>query len=340
MCNKVSISKRRLLGGLGLSSVLAGLPAEVNAQGNTKKLIYIVTFRGATEVEKGFQDYLKKSGLDIEFVVRDIARDKTRLPGIVNEIRQAKADLVLAWGTSVTEGLVGKVSDKDFSAFLTKIPVVYALVAAPVEAELVSSLASSGRNVTGVYHVASLDKQWSALESYRKFTSMGVVYTPTENNAKITVRDLKSIGDARGVKVIGVPAKLDAAGKPIAASLAEAVKELAANKVNWLYLPPDSFVGANSKAIVIPTAHSAGLPTFATTEQLMDAGSLVGLISHYYDIGAFAGFKALQILKGKHASELPSETLKQFTLRINPAVAKQLNAAPPLGLFGYAEFKT
>ncbi len=306
----------------------------------SRPLIYIVTFRGATEVEKGFISYLNETALKPRFVTRDIGRDQSLLPGLVQEIKAARADLVLAWGTSVTEGLVGKVSVSDTQRFLSDIPVVYALVAAPIEAGLVLKLQSSDRNLTGVYHVASLEQQWDALNSYRPVRSIGMVYTPTEQNAVVTVRAMQQLGQSRGVRVLAVPAELDAQGKPIAQSLIKGVQTLAQQSVQWLYLPPDSFVGANARQLVIPAAHRLGLPTFASTEQLMDAGALVGLISHYYDIGAFAGYKAWQILeKHKAPRDIPSQTLSQFTLRINPAVAQSMNLAPPLGLFAYATFK-
>jgi len=81
-----------------------------------------------------------------------------------------------------------------------------------------------------------------------------------------------------------------------------------------------------------------GLPTFASTEQLMDAGALTGLISHYYAIGQFTAYKAEQILVNKvPPSRIPIETLTRFTLQVRMDVAEQLRMPPPLPMFNYAE---
>jgi putative ABC transport system substrate-binding protein len=90
--------------------------------------------------------------------------------------------------------------------------------------------------------------------------------------------------------------------------------------------------------VIIPAAMSVGLPTFASTEQLMEAGSLTGLISHYYAIGQFTAYKAEQILVNKVSPQrIPIETLTRFTLQVRMDVAEQLKMPPPLPMFNYAE---
>ena len=44
---------------------------------------------------------------------------------------------------------------------------------------------------------------------------------------------------------------------------------------------------------------SVNLPTFASTEQLMETGALTGLVSRYHSIGQFTAYKAEQILVNK-----------------------------------------
>ena len=91
--------------------------------------------------------------------------------------------------------------------------------------------------------------------------------------------------------------------------------------------------------MIIPAAMEQGLPTFASTEQLMEAGALSGLVSRYYSVGQFAGYKAEQILVGKVApKDIPVETLKRFSFQIRMETADKLKLPPPLPMFNYAEF--
>src|SRR5258706_6030958 len=67
---------------------LGGLPGAM-AQSPTKPYrIYAITFRGMTEVEKGFQDYFAARRIPVEITYRDLARDNSRIPGFLEEIRE------------------------------------------------------------------------------------------------------------------------------------------------------------------------------------------------------------------------------------------------------------
>lgn len=303
--------------------------------------IYAITFRGMTDVEKGFQDYFASRGVPVQITFRDLARDSNRMPGFLDEIRRTRPDLVYTWGTSVTLGVVGPYDKPDRLKHIGDIPVVFTLVAAPVQARIVPSLKSSGRNVTGVFHVAPTDAQMRAMASYRPFKSVGVLYTPTEQNSVVILKELQDLGAKQGFKVIDRPLRLDAAKKVIAEGAADLVRELKAAQTQWLYLPPDSFLGTIAEKIVIPAATEAGLPTFASTEQLMEAGALAGLVSRYHSIGQFTAYKAEQILVKKlKPQNIPVETLTRFSFQIRMKTAERLALQPPLPMFNYAELIT
>ena len=188
--------------------------------------IYAITFRGMTDVEKGFQDYFTARGVSVQITFRDLARDATRMPGFLEEIRRTRPDLVYTWGTSVTLGVVGPHDQPDRAKNIGDIPVVFTLVAAPVQAKIVAGLKSSGRNVTGVFHVAPTDAQMRAMASYRPFTSVGVLYTPTEQNSVVVLKELRELGASRGFQVIDRPFRVDAAKKVSADGAGDLVREI------------------------------------------------------------------------------------------------------------------
>lgn len=324
---------------LGLAGAALPWCAPVLAAGERAKRIYIITFRGRTQVEQGFRAYLASQGRPLEYIERDLNRDSSRFPALVEEIRRLRPDLVLTWGTTVTEGIVGRYDAVDPRVHITDIPVLFTLVAAPVSAGLVPSLSASGRNLTGVYHVASTESQVRAMGAYRRFRRVGVLYTPTENNSLAILRELQQIGASQGFQVEARPFRLDGAGRPVIDGVARLLGEMKAAGAEWLYLSPDSFLGAHCKEVVIPLAHGLGLPTFASTEQIMEAGALAGLISRYHSIGQFTGYKAAQILfAGQDPSRMPIETLSRYSFLIRMAVARALHLVPPLAMFDSAEF--
>jgi putative tryptophan/tyrosine transport system substrate-binding protein len=317
------------------------LVAVTAASGAAPYRIYAITFRGLTDVEKGFQEYFAAHNIPVEIIWRDLARDATRMPGFIEEIKRTKPDLVYTWGTSVTLGVVGTWDNPDPAKYVTDIPVVFTLVAAPVLAKIVPNLKAPGRNVTGVFHVATTESQMRAMSSYRPFKTVGFLYTPTEQNSVVSLKELEDLAAKQKFLVVARAFNLDATKKVTADGAAELVREIKEQRADWLYLPPDSFLGTLAQKTVIPAATQLGLPTFASTEQLMDAGALAGLVSRYYSIGQFTAYKAEQILAKKATpANTPVETLTRFSFQVRMPAARELHLLPPLPLFNYAEFLT
>lgn len=355
-CNMKASRRQFVMTVIGLASGVWGNAVVGQQAPAIRPKIGIITFRGQTDVERGFKSYLESQGLLPIYFEYDLGRDSSRLPSIVETLNQLKLDLVLTWGTSVTLGAVdtypgfnaglanqskpaGQLQSAQLQSTPLNCPVVFALVAAPVSSGIVPALKSNSRAITGVYHVAELESQLQAISSYRAFKTLGMLYNPAENNSIVTHRLLENALKAQGKTLLVQRADLDANGKPLADNLPHKVQALKHAGAEWLYLPPDSFLGVHAEKTVIPAAHSLGLPTFASTEQLMDAGALMGLVCSYFEVGQFAAFKARQILQQRFAGDIPVETLKTFGLVINPNHAKALRLTPPLHLFGVAKFK-
>jgi len=333
-----NISRRQLLVAGAAGLLAAPSWAKAPEREHRPLRIYAVTFRGMTDVEKGFEEYFASRKIPVRIVYRDLNRDASRLAGFVQEIRATRPDLVYTWGTSVTLGIVGAHDAVDRSAFINDIPVVFTLVAAPVLAKIVPDTRASLRNVTGVAHVASTEAQIQGMSAYRPFESLGVLYTPTERNSVVVVEEIRKLGHARGFTTVERTFRLDAAGKVTAEGAQALVRELKAGGAQWLYLPPDSFLGTIAQDLIIPAAMDLGMPTFASTEQLMQAGALCGLVSRYYSVGQFTAHKAEQILVQRQApSAIPVETLKRFSYQIRMSAAEKLKLPPPLPMFNYAE---
>ncbi len=301
--------------------------------------IALVTYRGKTEVEAGFAEQLAARGLAVQLEHHDIALDPGRLPALVQRLRIERPDLVHAWGSGVTLGLAGRWDAVDPQQHLTDIPIVFSLVASPLGAGIVPQLAASGRNLTGVSHLAPLSAQLQALRSYAPLRRIGLLHSGNEPNSLAVLAELRALGSQQGVEIHALPLASDAAGRPSAEGMASRLRRLRELEVDWLYLPPDSFLSSPAAAGLLPAAHALGLASFATTEQQMQAGAMLGLVGSYRAVGQFAAHKAEQILReGLDPGRLPVESLSRFALRIRLPLARQLGRLPPLGLFNRAEF--
>ena len=331
-----------------LAAALATLPGAgfaADAPTTTRKpagkpfRIYAITFRGMTDVEKGFEEYFASRKIPVQITYRDLNRDASKMPALLDEIRVTKPDLIYTWGTSVTLGVIGPYDTANPGQFISDIPVVFTLVASPTLAKIVSDKEPAARqNVTGVVHVAPVAAQIKAMASYRPFQTLGVLYTPTEQNSVVVLEEIRKLGRANGFDTVSRTFRMDANRKVSAEGAADLVRELKEAKAQWLYLPPDSFLGTLAQDVIIPAAMEVGLPTFASTEQLMQAGALSGLVSRYYNVGQFTAHKAEQILVGKaQPSSIPIETLKRFSYQVRMSAAEKLKLPPPLPMLGYAE---
>ena len=320
-------------------AAVSALPMPALAAPGKTHRILMITFRGETDVEKGFRDHLAASGVKADLVMRDVNRDVKNVPAILDEAAKNKPDLVYTWGTPVTLAVVGTHTEPKSHPALEGVPLVFALVAAPVQAKIVPALAGHGRNLTGAVHVVPTDVQLRAMNSYRPFKKVGVLYTEAEQNSRAIVTQAQEYCRTAGATLIERTFKVDPSGKPTADGIEEKIAEIRKEGAEWLYLLPDTFLGSQY-ARVSPAALTQKLPTFGAAElAVRSGGALVGLVSRYRSVGQLAASRAIDILEArKPAGSLPIETLKHFSLIVNLRTAKALGGVyPPIDMLNYAE---
>lgn len=337
----VACYKSLLVAILTLGFLLPGISfaeAEKNKSIGPKKKIYMVLFRGETEAEKGFVKYFEEHKIPVEIIVRDCENDKNKIPEFVKEIRQIRPDLIYAFGTTVAQEIAGTTNKVDPAKHITDIPIIFNIVADPVGGKLVEKLESSGRNVTGVSHIVPLNTQIKALRSVKDFTRLGILYNPAESNAVAAVKQLEKLAKEEKFVLVPAPIKLGADGKPDADSIPSVIDSLAAQQPGVIYLPSDSFVISKADEIG-RLINDRKIPSFSATEApIRKSGVFMGLVSPYYIVGKFAGYKAEQILlEGKKAKDLPIETLKRFSFLVNMHTANKIGVYPPLNVLKFAE---
>lgn len=300
--------------------------------------ILMLTPSGETEVEHGFRDYLTDAGMRTEVTARAVGTGRADVEGVLGALPTLAPDLIYTRGAAVTLDVVGPYDAPDPSGFVRDRPVVFALVAAPVQARIVRSLEKPGGNVTGAMHVVPVPVQFRAMESYRPFRKVGTIYSPADPGAGALLEQVQAYCSGNGIELVARTLAAGPDGRPVADGVEDLVTELKAAGAEWLYLLPDTFIGTLLDQ-VSQAALAAGLPMFSASEMAVrEGGALLGLVSRYYAVGQLAGAKVMEILVARTpVRDIPVGTLKRFSLLININTAKKLGIYPPIEMLNYAE---
>jgi len=302
--------------------------------------IMIATWRGCEEACKGFQDYINNHGIDTEFILRDAGKRKTVLPGFLAEARAEGVDLIVTWGTSVTRGICGTLSELGNPAFNHDIPAVFMIVADPVGAGIVESLERTGRpNITGTYNRVPEEVNIETIRAYLpSFKRLGLLYNTNEKNSALKRDEVAALTGPMGFELISLELPLGDGGKPRIEDIAPKMADLKAAGIDFLYLGSSSFL-RDSRNAVADAANKNGIPVLSPYEQLvLDSQALISVAARYYDVGRLAGKQAEKVLVGGiPPGDLPVLRMTNFAVVINMEIARKLKLFPPLDLLRVAE---
>jgi putative ABC transport system substrate-binding protein len=300
--------------------------------------IYMMLFRGWEEACDGFRDYFRLREIPVELIIRDARQQRPAIEEMVREAKELRPDLVYVWGTTTAIVALGPWDAPDPRRHLTDLPVVFNIVAEPVANRVVRSLEQPGRNATGTVYIVPVETQMRTMAAYRAFTRVGAIYSPVESNSIATLQGIKRVAAESGFTLLERPARLDDRRQIIPDNVTELVADLQRERVDWLYIPPDTAL-QEQRMELTNAAIAARIPSFAATERFVSfANGLAGLVCRYYNIGQFTGYKADQILRqGRRPQDIPVETLNRFSFLINMRTANTLRVYPPLRMLHYAE---
>ncbi|MES2935936.1 MAG: ABC transporter substrate-binding protein [Pseudomonadota bacterium] len=293
--------------------------------------IVMVVFRGCEDACKGFKEYWVARKIPVEIEVLDAATDVKKLPGFVTHVRASKPDLLVTWGTTVALQMLGSYDKLDPARHITDIPSLFMIASTPVGSKLVRDLNSSGRNITGTLYLVPLETQLRAARLYMPFKRVGFIHNPSENNSNVVREELLALTKKFNFSLIERIVPVDSAGKPNKERLPHLVSELADEKVDLLYLSPDTFLLLNRDAIT-QTATARNLPVLAAAEAAVrESDALMGVVNRYYTTGQLTASKAEKILVDHVLPQnIPIEAPPGFTFLVNMRVAKALQRYPPI----------
>ena len=304
--------KKLLLLILGCLMILAcGKQEEVKEKKNDNKsegktykigITQIVTHPSLDMVKEGFKKAFEESGIKADF---DETNAEGSIPNanlIANKFKSDKKDLILGIATPSAQALANSISD---------IPVLFSAVTDPVSAKILN------KNVTGTSDkLDNVGEQLDLLIKLKPETKkIGVLYNPSEQNSLVQVKEIQEKAKERNLEV-------ELQGITSFSEIAQATKILL-GKTDALYLPTDNLVVSAVK-LIVSEGISAKKPVISSERSSVDQGALFTMGLNYFDLGKRTGEMAIEILKGKPASEIPFETSKKTTLFLNEKTAQAI----------------
>lgn len=301
--------------------------------------IAMVLPREEQNIEAGFISYLQRQDVPVRYVNIRFSGQAEDIPELRARVRAARPDLIYAWGTPTTLALAGRHDATGQDDAIRDTPIVFTEVTDPVGADLLPSLATPGRNVTGVSHVAPLPVQLSAIRAYRPFTRLGYLHNPAEPNSGLIRDRLQELARSQNFEIVEASLPLLPQGGPDPAQISPQIQTLAQRKADFLYVGPITFLALTHRDAVTGAALEHGLPTFCATESIVrQSGCLFGLFSNGANIGRYAASMARQILvEKKRPQAIAAGALQRFSLLVNMRTAQALDLYPPMLLLNVAE---
>jgi putative tryptophan/tyrosine transport system substrate-binding protein len=307
---------------------------------SSPKRIYMVLLfgTGETNVEKAFKEYFALKNRNVEFIIRDMAQDKTKLPGFVEEIRALKPDLVYIYGTVPALGIAGKYNAIDPKKHITDIPIVFTGSSEPVFVELVKEYGPSGRNLTGLSHNVAIDTQVNIMKMYFSFNKIAALFNPNEPQSKLGVERLEKIGKEQGFQVVKVPFLIKN-NVPDVASIPDVLEGIVQQNVDLVYFPSDAFIISNIETIN-SILQKYKLPTFTFNEFCIKKPNtaLFSVMTSMYTLGQLTAAMAEKILfEGEKASDIPVKMVDKVSIAFRPDTLSKIEVYPSIGFLELAE---
>ncbi len=247
-----------------------------------------------------------------------------RLPSLARELIALTPDVLFVTTTPAT--LAAK-------AATTRIPVVFALVADPLGAGVVDSLARPGGNITGVTHIVAelAGKRLELLKELVPAASrVAVLINPDDPNAPLQMRHAEAAARSLGIELnplLNIRASGDAE-KAISAA-AGAGANAALRMVDPTLSP--------LRIETVAAAAKYRLPVIYSFREDVTAGGLLSYGAQLTGQYAQAATLVAKILRGARPADLPVEQATRFELVVNLKAAKALGLSVPPSLLARAD---
>ena len=318
----------RVLSRLLLSSVLCVgawvFPVAAVSARPTVDVLTIVEHPSLDAIRDGIRDELKAEGFTPGKTVKWEYQSAQGSPGTAAQIARvfvgSRPAVIVAITTPAAQAVL---------AATKHVPLVFAGVTDPVAAQLITSFAPSGSNVTGVSDKMSMEKQVAFIQRVLpKAKRVGIVYNPGEANSVVVVKELQRLLPPLGMSLVEAPA-------PRTVDIPTAASNLV-GKVDVIYTSTDNNVVSAYESLV-KVANAVKIPLIASDTDSVKRGALAALGINQYDMGRQAGKIVGRVLKGEKPGTIAAEVSQHYELYLNLSTAEKQGVIFPPALLKEAK---
>lgn len=304
----------------------ASQPAEetaVQEEVKTVGILQFVSHPALDAIREGVEDALEEAGfekgknLNIEF--QNGQADQSKLATMSEQLVNKQSDVIVGIATPAAQALANTTKD---------IPIVLGAVTDPVGANLVADLDNPGGNITGVSDKAPADEQIRlGKELIPDATTVGMLYSSTEDNSKYQVAEATKAAEELGLEVKTYPI-------PSTTEITQTVQVMS-DLVDFIYIPLDNTI-ANAMPTVVGEANKKKVPIITSVDTMVEQGGLATIGIDQYTIGKETGKMVAEILNGADPATTPVYTFKEGEVILNEDQADFLGIEIPQELYDRA----
>jgi len=270
----------------------------------------IVEHPSLDQIRDGVKDELTASGFklneDLNVQYRSAQGSSATAAQIARQFVAAKPDVIVAIATPSAQAT---------AAATKQIPVVFAGITDPVAAKLIKNWQPSHTNVTGVSDYQEIGPQ---IEFMKKVVpnvkSVGYIYSPSEINSTIVLKNLQNELNLQNISLVAVPAQRTA-------DISTAANTLK-GKVDLIYTTTDNNVVSAYESLV-KFANENKIPLLASFPDAIERGAVAAYGMSYYDVGRQSGKLVVRVLNGEEPGNIKPEIGQALRLVVNTDAAKK-----------------
>ncbi len=267
--------------------------------------------------EKALSEAGFKEGTHVIYIRQNAQNERRTAHAIAQQFFDKKLDLIHTIGTLTSQATI---------RVIRETPIVFSSVTDPVRSEIVPSKSSQGRktgtNVTGVSDRWPTSIQFEMhTKFFPKAKKWGTIYSSDDPASLGHIREMRETGRKLGIEIVEALIS-SSEGVPKAA-------QFLVGKVQAIHLFFDPKTLSALEAIV-RVCNQYKIPLFSGDAGSVERGALAAYSLDYFEIGYSAGKKAIQILRGEKAGNIPWDQGERFNLIVNEKAEKAQGAVIPL----------
>jgi putative ABC transport system substrate-binding protein len=274
---------------------------------------------------QGFRDGMAELGYvegeNATYMFEGAPTNGDDLDTVLGNMTEAEVDLIFTAGTPT--GVAAHRATEG-----TDIPVVFGVIADPIEAGVIKNLTRPGGNMTGVRLSQDQARRLELLlEIAPDVERVFVPYDPDDAASSSAVTQINALAPGLGVEIVEGQARDDGQVTELLNNIPEDIQAI--------FLVPGTTVNKRLQDI-LAIALDRKLPVSGPSTAQVEEGALTTYGFIHHEVGVQAARIADQVLKGADPGDLPVETAESF-LAINLQMADAIGLEIPYEILQQAE---